>query len=719
MDANVKQKFILKHGGKIMVVQHNLRAMNSNRMLGLTASIQSKATERLSSGYKINRAADDAAGLSISEKMRGQIRGLSQASLNAQDGISLIQTAEGALNESHSILQRMRELSVKAANGIYTDEDRTAVNDEINQLQEELTRISETTEFNTMKLLDGSKATEATGVSQDGNITTGSAVAKLAAAEVTVTATGTSVAATDFVKETINIDGAEIEVDWSQLSESDKAVLNRDWSGAATKAEAKAAAQLIQDTINKAIKDSGHSVADITVTAQDNGAGATTFKFKSGSEGVDSKVALSASAAGVLNKITTDTTGVTDNDNDGIADEFTATGTTKYAGEDIAVLPEEDSLFANGVNGVDASGATTTAGAATSKKETLNIDGVDISFTIDFDTNLAKDLTAVADTTGAGTWNTYADSVEAKINAAIDEYNTNSNSSIRHIDIIAQEADGTNAAKFAITGAAVKGTNTLTGNATGVLSSLGFTSVYDNGIAEPEKMMMEINGESLVVEVADIAKDDDMANVANTLQTSINDAIAKYNVGRDEEEQFKDVVVSVTDDGRLSVNSESGAVSFKDLEFQETAKNLGLVETKVTGKEAGGGISLQIGANEGQMMTFGLGDMSAEALGVGKGTLDLSTQDTAKTAMTTIDEAIKKVSQTRGTMGAIQNRLEHTIANLDNVVENTTAAESQIRDTDMASEMVKFSNSNILAQAGQAMLAQANQANQGVLSLLG
>ena len=179
------------------------------------------------------------------------------------------------------------------------------------------------------------------------------------------------------------------------------------------------------------------------------------------------------------------------------------------------------------------------------------------------------------------------------------------------------------------------------------------------------------------------------------------------------------VVVSVTDDGRLSVNSESGAVSFKDLELKEIAKNLGLVETKVTGKEAGGGISLQIGANEGQMMTFGLDDMSAEALGVGKGTLDLSSQDTAKVAMTTIDEAIKKVSQTRGTMGAIQNRLEHTIANLDNVVENTTAAESQIRDTDMAAEMVKFSNSNILAQAGQAMLAQANQANQGVLSLLG
>ena len=140
-----------------MIVQHNMSAMNANRMLGVTSSSLSKSTEKLSSGYRINRAADDAAGLSISEKMRSQIRGLNKASSNAQDGISLIQTAEGALNESHSILQRMRELSVQASNGTETDDDREAVQKEISQLQEELTRISSTTEFNTMKLLDGSQ----------------------------------------------------------------------------------------------------------------------------------------------------------------------------------------------------------------------------------------------------------------------------------------------------------------------------------------------------------------------------------------------------------------------------------------------------------------------------------------------------------------------------------------------------------------------------------
>ena len=146
-----------------MVIQHNMQAMNANRMLGGIVSDQSKSTEKLSSGYRINRAADDAAGLSISEKMRGQIRGLNKASTNAQDGISLIQTAEGALNESHSILQRMRELSVQAANGTETDDDRGAIQAEIEELKDELTRIAETTEFNTMKLLDGSLDEGASG----------------------------------------------------------------------------------------------------------------------------------------------------------------------------------------------------------------------------------------------------------------------------------------------------------------------------------------------------------------------------------------------------------------------------------------------------------------------------------------------------------------------------------------------------------------------------
>lgn len=138
-----------------MVVQHNLQAANTNRQLGITTSAQAKSTEKLSSGYKINRAADDAAGLSISEKMRSQIRGLNKASSNAQDGVSLVQTAEGALNETHSILQRMNELSTQAANGTNTSVDRSAIRAELDQLTSEINRIQSTTQFNTMNLLDG------------------------------------------------------------------------------------------------------------------------------------------------------------------------------------------------------------------------------------------------------------------------------------------------------------------------------------------------------------------------------------------------------------------------------------------------------------------------------------------------------------------------------------------------------------------------------------
>jgi flagellin len=150
---------LLIQGGKIMVVQHNLTAMNSNRMLGLTSASQAKSTEKLSSGYKVNRAADDASGLAMSEKMRRQVRGLTQASANAQDGISMVQTAEGALNEVHDMLQRINELAVKGENGTLTSSDRSYINSEVKQLMSEIDRVASTTTFNEKNLLTGSGTT--------------------------------------------------------------------------------------------------------------------------------------------------------------------------------------------------------------------------------------------------------------------------------------------------------------------------------------------------------------------------------------------------------------------------------------------------------------------------------------------------------------------------------------------------------------------------------
>ena len=541
-----------------MIVQHNMSAMNANRMLGITNSSLAKSTEKLSSGYKINRAADDAAGLSISEKMRSQIRGLNKASDNAQDGISLIQTAEGALNESHAILQRMRELSVQASNGTETDDEREAVQKEISQLQDELTRISSTTEFNTMKLLDGSLGGPQ-GVSKGTNQTIGGQVANLKAAETGMTTgvdTSSADATTFFAKETIKIDGADITVDWTTLTSEEKAALKQDWTNADS-SKASKAATIMQDKINEAIDNSGLGVAHVTVKSSVAGT-AASFNIKSGSEGTDSKI--------------------------------------------------------------------------------------DIDSAKNTDTVIGKTLGSVNATTGT-------------------------------------------------------------------------TNYSGAAVAATEKFYMNINGQSLVVTPTAVAANATMASVATGLQTQINDAINTYNQGRDDADKLKDVTVDVSKDGRLVVSSESGSVSFSDFGTGETAKKLGL-DASATKTAANGGMTLQIGANEGQTMNFGIDDMSAASLGVDGGKIDLATQDGAQKATTTIDAAIKKVSAQRSKLGAVQNRLEHTIANLDTAAENTQTSESRIRDTDMAEEMVAYSKNNILLQAGQSMLAQANQSNQGVLSLL-
>ena len=261
-------------------------------------------------------------------------------------------------------------------------------------------------------------------------------------------------------------------------------------------------------------------------------------------------------------------------------------------------------------------------------------------------------------------------------------------------------------------------TDTVIGKTLGtVTAATGSTKYSGDAVADTEKFYMNINGQSLVVTPAAVANTDDMSDVATGLATSINAAIDAYNADRDDADKLKNVTVDVSKDGRLVVSSESGSVSFSDFGTGEAAKKLGL-DASATKTAANGGMTLQIGANEGQTMNFGIEDMSAAALGVDGGKVDIASQSGAQKATTTIDAAIKKVSAQRSKLGAVQNRLEHTIANLDTAAENTQTSESRIRDTDMAEEMVAYSKNNILLQAGQSMLAQANQSNQGVLSLL-
>ncbi|SCX21242.1 flagellin [Lachnospiraceae bacterium YSD2013] len=434
-----------------MVVQHNLTAMNSNRMLGITTKSQAKATEKLSSGYKINRAADDAAGLSISEKMRKQIRGLSQASMNAQDGISSVQTAEGALTEVHDMLQRMNELAVKAANGTNSADDRQYIQAEVDQLITEIDRVSTTTKFNETYLLKG-----------------------------------------------------------------------------------------------------------------DHGDGTGTLSYESATKAVDPSAAagddLFAADNGTYKKV-----GEGDKTNGDMAD----TGITEATGTGTA--------------------------ASTFKTASIIVGGVTY--------NLVSDFVVGNDASGT------------KYSTTLDDI--------------------------------VKGLNNTSGTA---------TNKYVGSLKDLERAIKEAS-----------------------------------------KGEFKEVALDADANGKLTAE----LIAFADL-------NKGL------------DVSLHVGADSTKDNKIGLTIemMSARGLGVNGLLVNGATDDNATNSIDTIKAAIQKVSEQRSALGAAQNRLEHTIANLDNIVENTTSAEAAIRDTDMAKQMVEYSNNNILAQAGQAMLAQANQSNQGVLSLL-
>ncbi len=484
-----------------MVVQHNMQAMNANRMLNITTGAQSKSTEKLSSGYRINRAADDAAGLTISEKMRKQIRGLDQASTNAQDGVSSVQTAEGALTEVHSMLQRMNELAVQAANGTNSKEsDRQAIQYEIDQLTTEIDRVAETTKFNEIYLLKGD------------NASTKNVYMKGHDAGLKGTLTDSAKSAT-FVMD--------------DLEAGDKVTIaGKEYSIGSTAAEAKA---LIADPGNG--KSSTVKIDGTEYTLDHTGANLAIKK---------------------------DGTAVTKGDL-GIT-----TGTTT----DPATLADLQGVVKDG-SVVEADGKKYTVMTDAKKADgTQGADGID-----DDDSSvISKDV------------------AETKITAELTAAN--------NIGTVDQ------AATVAKTAANGKTTYTIT---------KGF------------------------------------ATVADTLSFNLH-------VGADADMTNKITV---------------------DIDTMNSA-NLGIKGLNVTD----------------------------------------ATGTAATYAVDAISDAIAKVSSQRSALGAVQNRLEHTIDNLDNIVENTTTAESRIRDTDMAEEMVEYSKNNILAQAGQSMLAQANQSNQGVLSLL-
>jgi len=472
-----------------MIINHNLSAMNAHRQMGINQGDQSKSIEKLSSGLRINRAGDDAAGLSISEKMRGQIRGLQQASRNAQDGVSMIQTAEGALNESQSILQRMRQLSVQAANGTNQAEDREKIADEFTQLQEEITRISNDTEFNKMKLLNGDLSSEATGAAA-----------------------------------------------------MDLGVFNT------------------------------YSTGNIR-----------------------------SMQTGVMSNITTKT-------------------------GSIAVKE----------------------GSVAAKKASVAL--------------VKASIQAISETK-IGSINTKIESVNKKVQRVNDK--------IAALSVKINSAGITESAKAAAQGS--------------IEILKGSIATYQTQSIATFEASIKVRTESIKTLEASVKV------LTKSIETKTKSVEAKTNSLN----KFKNSLSNI--EKALSVKKANAEMP--------TAKK---------GEE----IKFQIGANSGQVIELGIKDMRATALGVNASAININTQSAASNAITKIDEALTAVSAQRAKLGAAQNRLESTIDSTDNSAENLQAAESRIRDVDMAEEMMNYTKSNILSSAAQSMLAQANQAPNNVLQLL-
>lgn len=507
-----------------MKIQHNISALNTFRQMGVNNTGTAKSLEKLSSGYRINRAGDDAAGLAISEKMRAQTRGLNRASSNAQDGISLIQAAEGALQETHSILQRMRELGIQAANDVNELEDRNSIQDELNRLKTEVDRIAHTTEFNKKTVLDGS-------LSKDEYST------KLLA--------GTAVLAG----------------------------VHMNKSFALTKTEGE---ELVDDVYTVAIAEGNEG------------------KYTSDTYAFD----LTGAVAGDVFSIN-----VTAENADALPGGQNLTEVNVFTYTATGSADVDNAAFINGL------------------KEALGkiMNDYDVSTTGNTVTFMAK-----------GIGEEYAN-VELAMTATYFGDGTAADEGTKVTEVAGQNA-----------------TITITGNVTGV--SADITTARADGFYVNGKFSDagEDGQSGLVFEVADLTK--------------MGSAIVQVTKGKD--------------------------------------------------------LTLQVGANTTRDQTIDVNVKSISASSLGIDNLRVDTQISSVAAVAAIEQAIQTVSEQRSALGAVQNRLEHTVANLDTVSENLQDAESRIRDVDMAKEMMNFTKFNILQQASQAMMAQANSMPQGVLQLL-
>ncbi len=795
-------------------------AINTHRQLSLNNRAGAKSIEKLSSGYRINRAGDDAAGLAISEKMRSQIRGLNQASRNAQDDISLIQTAEGALNETHSIIHRMREIAVQSANDTNTDEDREALQGEMNQLAKEITRIANNTEFNTRKLLNGNldKSVEnstgdltfhigantdqnmqfsvnamdaytlgLTGAGQDpeeelpivngegkgtvfsaGTITPGESTDGTESTPKAATAPAKSSGALNFAAPGITVNPAD---DFTITSNPGGATTtvnlsNQTYDGTAGKTGADLAAD-----IQEKIRAVGGDWADYTVN-YDGATKKLTITDPTAATGVASSLTITGdaatnlsfdgnAAAGTDAGFNTDgkdatlmgtadlsantnfdtqhgefvitvngtTQTVTINVNANVTGVAAALNTQIAGGLDgltfgAAPAPNQDKLQATLPNADDGNAPTLSiggtgavrAGIATSVGSSedayASVQGRAISEEVEI-TDKNSTMTITTDNAEEQTLTLpkgkyTAEALKDEINTAIQnnpELKDHVEASMKNGQITLARKDGPKdeTSKLEVGGPAA------------VAAKLAFQPepAPSTEVTAPSKGTVKIAGQLIT---ATGAKHDEILNgVKIKFGADTNVAVAAE---WDEANQ----TYTVTGDWDASVVGTAPTLA----DIQEAINkvpNAPAAETNIelsgifNPASASGEIILAGGIAPSCAATFDKDHKVKREANVAAG-IDIRTQKHANKAIATIGSALKKVSNTRAGLGAVQNRLNHTIRNLDVASENLQSSESRIRDVDMAKEMMNFTKNNILQQASQAMLAQANQAPQGVLQLL-
>ncbi len=694
-----------------MVVQHNLQAMNANRMLGITQGTLSSSTEKLSSGYKINRAADDAAGLSISEKMRKQIRGLDQASSNAEDGISAVQTAEGALQEVTDMLQRMNELAVQASNGTNSETDRQSIQDEISQLTTEIDRVAETTKFNETYLLKGGKDTQVKtlnsydaglkGDMYDDGGATATFTTNLKVGD------SVSIAGKEYNiisgKEDANEKISNIQQKIKDMTDGQEVTIE----GTAYTAVGSG------DTISfKAGTGTTYSIEELVgkvtdgTTVEVNKGGkviARDFANKDKNITVDDAVKKMKSALVQANSVgatVSDATVTSEIKGTGTAQTIDNGGTVKakqaliaVKGDQMIQIAQDDDITEYAKTG---SGYTLyKAGTATIKNNAFDENALYVH---------DNDTVKGAVTVGKGTANTATDQYDAT-GAAKAGYTAYVEADLNEVGTFTNAAHAASAKVTAPTAT------------TGAAMSITFENVTSQEIADGQN--------ELTKALAKINYTQGAANVKGEFSHAF-DAGSKLDIDKDGVVSYNGTKIATINVDTIGTAAGTGALALNgtavDAEYAEGGNKQVFTITKgKTEVKQDLSLALHVGADADMTnkITVGISSMDSKGLGVADINVADDSGNSATYAIDAIENAIKTVSKQRSALGAVQNRLEHTIKNLDNVVENTTSAESQIRDTDMATEMVKYSNANILSQAGQSMLAQANQSNQGVLSLLG